>query len=129
MYLKTLACKSQEFLGNRHLLCHFPLGHSIHICTRFCVANSTIHIIYGYIIAAGQITHRISAISNRNFCFFGSRVYGYKRIFSKLVILLISDSVPEEGRGLLKDILPNEMMRILNLMLYAYSVVIKLILA
>ena len=36
MYLKILACKSQEFLGNRHLLRQFPLEHSVHICNRFC---------------------------------------------------------------------------------------------
>ena len=36
IYLKILACKSQEFLGNRYLLCYFPLEYSIHICTRFC---------------------------------------------------------------------------------------------
>ena len=34
------------------------------------VANSIIHAICGYIIATGQITHRIPAISNWNFCFF-----------------------------------------------------------
>ena len=90
---------------------------SIHICTRFCVANPTIHTIYGYIIAAGQITHRIPAIRTGTFVFFGSRVYGYKPDYLKLVILLISDSVPDEGRDFLEDILPNEMIKILNLML------------
>ena len=30
MYLKILACKSQEFLGNRYLLCQFPSEYSIH---------------------------------------------------------------------------------------------------
>ena len=46
-----------------------------------------------------------------------SRVYGYKPNFLKLVILSISDSVPDEGRDLLEDILPNEMIRKLNLIL------------
>ena len=36
MYLKTLTCKSQEFLSNKHLLCLFKSEHSIHIYTRFC---------------------------------------------------------------------------------------------
>ena len=118
MYLKTLACKSQEFLGNRHLLSQLPSGHSIHICTRFCAAHSTIYTIYGYSITAGQITHRSPAITNWNFWFFfGSRINGYKRNFLKLVILLIFDSVPDKGKDLLEDILPNEMIRILNLML------------
>ena len=35
-YLKILAYKSQEFIGNRHFLCLFPSEHSTHICTRFC---------------------------------------------------------------------------------------------
>ena len=35
-YIKIFDCKSQEFLGNRHLLCFFPSKHSIPIYTRVC---------------------------------------------------------------------------------------------
>ena len=45
------------------------------------------------------------------------RVYGYKLNFSKSVILLIYDSVSDEGRDLLENILPNKMIRKLNLIL------------
>ena len=81
------------------------------------VANSTIYTICGYIVAADQITHRIPAISNWNFWFCRSRVYGYKPNFSKLVILSIPDSAPDEDRNLQEGILPNQMIRKLNLIL------------
>ena len=76
MHLKILACKSQKFLGNRHLS-------SFHRSTTFTfppgfVANSTIHSICDYFTAAGQIAHKITAISNYNFNFVGSRDNGYK---------------------------------------------------
>ena len=51
------------------------------------------------------------------FDFVEPRVYGYEPNFSKLVILSISDSVADEGRDLLEDILPNQMIRKLNLIL------------
>ena len=102
------------------------------------LANSIIHIIYSCIIAAGQITHRTlgPAISNWNFCFFRFKSVwfpSFKPNFLKLVILSISDSVPDEDSDLLEDILPNNIIRKLNLILClqcggkAYSVVIKLI--
>ena len=57
--MKILACKFQEFLGNRHLYASFHW--STAFTFRGFVAYSTIHIIRGYIIASGQITHRIPA--------------------------------------------------------------------
>ena len=51
------------------------------------------------------------------FDFVGSRVYGYKPNFPKSVIFSISNSVPDEGRDLLEDILANKMIRKLNLIL------------
>ena len=42
---------------------------------------------------------------------------GYKLNFLKSVILSFSDSVPDEGGDLLEDILPNKMVRKLNLIL------------
>ena len=48
------------------------------------------------------------------FDFVSSRVYGYKPNFLKLVILLVSDIVPDENRDLLDEILPNQMIRKLN---------------
>ena len=44
-------------------------------------------------------------------------VNGYKPNVSKSVILSISDSVTDEGRDLLKDILPKKMTRKLNVIL------------
>ena len=55
MHLKIFACKSQEFLGNRHLLCYFYQSTTFTFAPGF-VANSNIHTICGYIITAGQIT-------------------------------------------------------------------------
>ena len=60
------------------------------------------------------------------FDFVGSRVYGYKPDFSKLVILSVPDFVPDKGRDLLEDILPNQMIRKLKLILLL-SVMIKFI--
>ena len=51
------------------------------------------------------------------FDFVGSRVYGYLAHFSTLVILSIFDSVLDGGRDSLDDILPNQMIRKLNLIL------------
>ena len=51
------------------------------------------------------------------FDFVGTRVYGYKPNCSKLVILSISDFVPDKSRDLLEDILPNQMVRKFNLIL------------
>ena len=44
-------------------------------------------------------------------------MHDYKPNFSKSVILSISDSVLDEGRDLLEEILPNKMIRKLNLIL------------
>ena len=46
-----------------------------------------------------------------------SRVYGYKPNFSKSVILSISELVQDKGRDLPYDILPNKIIRKLNLIL------------
>ena len=51
------------------------------------------------------------------FDFVGLRVYGYLANFLTLVILSIYDSVPDGGRDSLDDILPNQMIRKLNLVL------------
>ena len=45
------------------------------------------------------------------FDFVSSREYGCKPKFSKSVILSVSDSVPDEDRDLLEDILPNKMIK------------------
>ena len=100
MYLQTLACKSQEFFAA-----------SFHRSTAFTfvpvfVAYSTTQTICCDIIAAGQITHRIPHINNWKFWF-----CRFKRVWlpAKLVILSISDSVPDKVRNLLEDTLPNKM--------------------
>ena len=49
--------------------------------------------------------------------FAGSSVYGYKPNFSKFVILFIFDTMSDKGRDLLEVILPNQMIRKLNLIL------------
>ena len=51
------------------------------------------------------------------FDFVGSKVSGCKPHILKSVTLSISDSVSDDGRDLLKDILPNNVMRKLNLIL------------
>ena len=109
MYLKILTCKSQEFLSSRHLYACFYRSTTFTFEQGF-VAYSTIQTIFGCIIAAGQITHRIPAISNWNL--FGSWEYGYKPNFSKSVILSISDFVPDEGRDSLEDKLPSRQLHV-----------------
>ena len=74
-------------------------------------ANSTIHTIRGYIIAAGQITHRIPAISNWNFWFCRFKSVWLQAEFFEVWHSLDSESVPYVGRDLLEDILPNKMIK------------------
>ena len=76
-------------------------------------------------IAAGQITYRMSAISNWNFWFCRFKSVWLQTEFFE-VSLSISDLVPDEGRDLLKDILSDQMMKI-ELDFIAHSVMIKLI--
>ena len=68
------------------------------------------------LLLARSLTEFLPQVTG-TFDFVDSKVYGYKPNFSKSVMLLISDSVPDEGRDLLEDILPNKMIRKLNLIL------------
>ena len=111
IYLKNLACKSQEFLGNKH-----HRGTAFTFAPGF-VASSTINnIVTTSLLLARSLTEFHKQLE---LLFFSvqSRLYGYKPNFLKLVSLSISDSVPDEDRDLLEDILPNEMIRKLNLIL------------
>ena len=78
------------------------------------VANSTIHTICGYIIAAGQITHRIPVIRNWNFLFCWLKSMVTSRIFQSRSFFQFL-TLPDEGRDLLEVILPITMIRKLSL--------------
>ena len=56
--LENLSLATDTFFATFHW------GTAFTFAPGFVLPIPTIHIIYGYIIAAGQITHRISAISN-----------------------------------------------------------------
>ena len=73
--LETLTCKCQEFLGNRHCLCQFPLKCNIHICTRFCCLFYNLHHLW--------LHHYCRPDHSQNSC--------HKQL--ELLILLVQESV------------------------------------
>ena len=54
-------------------------------------------------------------------------MYDYKPTFSKLVILLISDTMPDKGRDLLEEVFAKSDYQKIELDFIAYGVVIKLV--
>ena len=117
-------CTWKFWLANlRNFLAADTFCASFHRNTTFTfapgfVASSTIHTICGYIIAASQITHRNPAISNWNFWY-----CRFKRVWLQAEFFEVSHSfdfwlcATWRQRFLLEDILPNQMIRKLNLIL------------
>ena len=120
-YLKVLAYKSQEFLGNRHFLCLFSSQHIIHICTSFCCVCYHPHHLWlhhcCWLDHSDNTCHMQQDATYAIFDFLGWREYGCKPNFLKSVILSVADSVPDEASDLLKDIYPNKKIRKMNLMI------------
>ena len=95
---------------------------SLHRSTAFIfapgfVANSTINTIFRYIIAAGQITHRIPAIRNWNFLF-----CWFKSVWLQAKFFKVSHSFDfwfstKRRQRFLEGILPNQIIWKLDLIL------------
>ena len=119
MYLRILACKYQEFLGNRHLLCLFQSKYSIYICTRFCCLFYHSYDLLLHLCC--WLDHSQNSCHKQLELFIllvqESMVTSQTFRSNSFFRFLTQCSVPDKGRDLLKDILSKKMIRKLNLIL------------